>query len=233
MTALTVAGRLDQARTSRFVIAGAVAPALQSVRGCRFRALPGLIEVHADPAGFRPLQDTNGRSLHLHGGAALFNLRLAAAQIGIEPVVRLMPDRHHPTLLASVRLAGPHKVVRSERLLYAASLRPLPARQPYGDQRPPLPVLNELIEVARLEGVALHCLPQSGGPQAAVLTTRGDSPAEWLRAGQALQSVLLSSAVRAVSTSFLHEVVTLPGAREAMQPGEIPQVVLQLARTGL
>jgi hypothetical protein len=233
MTTPTVVGRLDQAKASRFVIAGAVAPALPSVRGCRFKALPGLIEVHADPQGFRPLRDSNGRGLHLHCGAALFNLRLSASQIGIEPVVRLMPDRHHPTLLATVRLAGPHRVIRSERLLYAASLRPVPTRQPYGDQRPPVPVLNELIEVARLEGVTLHCLPQSGGPQAGVLATRGDSPAEWLRAGQALQGVLLAGAVRAVSTSFLYEVRTVPSAVEAMQPGEVPQVVLQLARTGL
>jgi hypothetical protein len=233
MTTLTVAGRLDQVKASRFVIAGTVAPALPSVRGWRFKALPGLIEVHADPLGFRPLRDSNGRGLHLHCGAALFNLRLSAAQIGIEPVVRLMPDRHHPTLLATVRLAGPHRVIRSERLLYAASLRPFPTRQPYGDQRPPLPVLNELIEAARLEGVTLHCLPQSGGPQAGVLATRGDSPAEWLRAGQALQSVLLAGALRAVSTSFLHEVLTVPSAVAAMQPGEVPQVVLQLARTGL
>ncbi|GAA3239268.1 hypothetical protein [Actinocorallia longicatena] len=233
MTTLTVAGALNELNASRFVVAGALAPALHSIRASRLVARPGLVEVHADPVRFRAVADPRGRSLHLGCGAALCNLRLSAAQVGYEPVVRLLPDRGHPTLLAQVRLVGPHRSRPSERLLYAASLRPLPARQPYGDQRPPAPVLQELAEAARLAGATLHCLPRSGGPQTAVITTPGDGPAAWLRAGQALQSLLLHGAVRAVSVSFLHEVSGVPGALDALAPGDTPQIVLQLARTGL
>lgn len=229
----TAAGALNEHNASRFVIAGALSPALHDIRASRLRARPGLVEVHADPARFRAQTDPNARGLHLSCGAALYNLRLSSAQVGYEPVVRLLPDRGHPTLLASVRLAGPRRSRPEERLLYAASLRPLPGRQPYGDQRPPPPVLQELQEVARLEGAILHLLPPGGGPQTAVVATPGDGPAAWMRAGQALQSLLLHGAVRAVSVSFLYEVARVPRALEALNPGEVPQIVVELARTGL
>lgn len=233
VTTPTVAGALNERNASRFVVAGALAPALYDIRGSRLRALPGLVEVHADPVRFRVAADPRARGLHLSCGAALYNLRLSSAQVGYEPVVRILPNRGHPTLLASVRLAGPRRSRPEERLLYAASLRPLPGRQPYGHQRPPLPVLQELREVTRLEGAALHLLPPGGGPQTAVVATSGDGPEAWLRTGQALQSLLLHGAVRAVSVSFLSEVSRVPGASEGLSPGEVPQVVVELARTGL
>lgn len=233
MRTSTASGALNEVNASRFVVAGALAPPLYGIRASRLKALPGLVEVHADPVRFRESADPLARGLHLSCGAAVHNLRLSAAQVGYETVVRLLPDRSHPTLLAQVRLAGPHKPRPGERLLYAASLRALPLRQPYGDPQPPVPVLQELAEAARIEGTTLHLLPRSGGPQTAVLTTPGNSPASWLRAGQALQSILLQGSVRAVHVSFLYETVSVPNIVEALQPGEVPQVVLQLARTGL
>ena len=78
----------------------------------------------------------------------------------------------------------------------------------------------------------LHPLsvPRGTFGQRAVLTTLGDSPAEWLRAGQALQRLLLSGIVQAVSASFSFETVDVPGLEETIRPGEVPQVVLVLAQ---
>ncbi|GAB2864287.1 hypothetical protein GCM10022221_75380 [Actinocorallia aurea] len=230
MPSAAVAGALNERNASRFVVAGALAPALPEVRGARLVALPGAVEVHTDRSRIPSGSDPRGRALHLSAGAALYNLRLSAAQVGCQTVVRLLPDRGHPTLLATVRLTGPHRSRPGERLLYAAGLQPLPTRQPYGDQRPPAPVLQELAEVARLEGTSLHLLPQSGGPQTAVLTTPADGPQFWLRAGQSLQSLLLHSLIRSVSLSFVHDLTRLPHPPTAT-PGELPQLVLELART--
>ena len=69
-----------------------------------------------------------------------------------------------------------------------------------------------------------------GESRRAVLTTRGDSPAEWLRAGQALQRLLLSGTARAVSVSFMYEAVDVPGAEDVTEPGEVPQVLLELTQ---
>ncbi|QFG27619.1 hypothetical protein F7P10_39800 [Actinomadura sp. WMMB 499] len=208
-------------------------PTVHDVHAWRLRVVPGLIEVHADRGRFRPTDDPGGRGLHLGSGAALVNLRLAAAQLGHAAVVRLLPDVERPTLLATVRLVGRHRVTRDERLLYAATLRPLTSPIP-GD-RPSAAVVNELGEAARLEGARLHVLPAGPGDgvRRALLTTRGDSAAEWLRAGQALQRVTLAGTVRAVSTSFAYGKRGLPHLPELLElePGEVPQVSVTFAGT--
>ncbi len=49
-------------------------------------------------------------------------------------------------------------------------------------------------------------------PQLAVLLTRGDGPADWLRAGQALQRVLLTAARRGVSSSLMTQLLDVRGS---------------------
>ncbi|MGI8336801.1 hypothetical protein ACRYCC_43245 [Actinomadura scrupuli] len=229
MTTYVISGGIRRGSAERLVVAAAMAPAVQEDQAWRFRVRPGLIEVEADPARLRTVRDPQGRSLHIGCGTALLNLRLAAAQLGREPVLRLSPDRSRPMLLATVRLAGPHRTTRLERALYAATLHPLPSRQPQGDERPASRVVNELAHAVRLEGAALHALPAG----TAVLTTRGDGPDEWLRAGQALQRLILTAATLAVSASFRDEVAGAPGVDGVVEPGDVPQVLVTLARTAI
>lgn len=236
MSTYVLAGGIKQGSPERRVVAATMAPAVHGIEAWRFRVVPGLIEVQADPTRFRTVEDPQGRSLHISCGAALLNLRLAAAQLGREPVVRLLPHRSRPTLLATVRLAGPHRTAPFERLLYAATMRPVPEHtQPYGDQRAPLPVLNELAEAARLEGTTLYPVGVEGGAATYVLTTRGDTPMSWLRTGQALQRMLLTAASRMVSTTFLHEVATFPDPTAALpfESGDIAQALVQFGRSAL
>ena len=222
-----------RASAERLVVAATMGPTIHDVHAWRFTIVPGLIEVHADPGRFRAMHDPAGRGLHLSSGAALVNLRLAAAQLGHEAVVRLLPDTGRPAVLASVRLAGRHRVTREERLLYAATLKPFLADRSASGVPPAPAVVNELGGAARLEGAALHTLPgtPAAGSRRAVLTTRGDSPAEWLRAGQALQRLLLSGTARSVSVSFMYEAVGAPGVEGVAEPGEVPQVLLELAQS--
>ena len=69
-------------------------------------------------------------------------------------------------------------------------------------------------------------------PQLAVLTTARDEPGDWLRAGQALQRILLTATVHGISTSFLYQSVELrdmhPEAAPAWPWPEIPQMVVRL-----
>lgn len=68
-------------------------------------------------------------------------------------------------------------------------------------------------------------------PQLAVLATGSDGPMDWLRAGQALQRVLLVAAKHAISTSFLNQPLDLRDMRRRSDPhhrGGHPQMIMRL-----
>lgn len=68
-------------------------------------------------------------------------------------------------------------------------------------------------------------------PQLAVLTTAQDEPGDWLRAGQALQRVLLTATAHGLSTSFLYQSIELrdmhPDAAPTWPWHENPQIVIR------
>jgi len=69
-------------------------------------------------------------------------------------------------------------------------------------------------------------------PQLAVLATPGDRPGDWLRAGQALERVLLAAACVGLATSLLYQQVELhdvAGRDGKWWPGpEWPQIIIRL-----
>ena len=78
------------------------------------------IELRADSAQQLPYSDPSGRAAHIACGAALFNLRLAAAVAGQGADVRLLPDPREPLPLATVQLAGPYRAAPAQSELHAA-----------------------------------------------------------------------------------------------------------------
>src|SRR5258708_31336442 len=73
------------------------------------------IELRAAPERTLLVTDPSGRAVHIACGAALLNLRLAAAVAGREPVVQLLADPDQSLLLATLRLAGPPRAPPAER----------------------------------------------------------------------------------------------------------------------
>lgn len=71
-------------------------------------------------------------------------------------------------------------------------------------------------------------------PAVVLLATPGDEPRDWLRAGQALQRVLLRAALDGFQAGYLQQPIQLPGLREqvaaAFSPGRWPQLCLRLGR---
>jgi nitroreductase len=68
-------------------------------------------------------------------------------------------------------------------------------------------------------------------PQLAVLTTAGDEPLDWLRAGQALERVLLVATAHGVSASFLNQPLDLRDMRRHADPRHRrghPQMIIRL-----
>jgi nitroreductase len=68
-------------------------------------------------------------------------------------------------------------------------------------------------------------------PTIAVLSTDGDTPTHWLRAGQALQRVLLAATVHGIATTPMSQPLEIPELRELLTDtaaGRWAQVILRL-----
>lgn len=303
--AATAANGLPRQLADELLGAATAAPSMHNTQPWRFRLRPAAatIELYADPQRMLPVGDPNGRAVHIACGAALFNLCLAAAVAGREPVVQLLPDPGQPLLLAAIRLAGPHRVTPDERDLHAAITRRHTNRGPFSGRPVPPGVLAELTDAARAEGAILHLLDQNetarvlylirdterdrladpayraelaqwaGGirdrdgipdsslgprspdrpapvrefapghpsaagyawfeehPQLAVLSTGPGGKAAWLRAGQALQRVLLTATNRGISASPLTQPLETADAwlvRDPRSGHEEPQMILRI-----
>ncbi len=79
---------------------------------------------------------------------------------------------------------------------------------------------------------ALFTASYESHPQLAVLATARDDPADWLRAGQALQRVLLTATVCGLAASFLYQPIELHDMRQSATGWwpwpECPQIILRL-----
>jgi nitroreductase len=145
-------------RTAELLVEAAIAaPSLHNSQPWRFvaRLADRVIDIYADPARTLRRGDPRGRAVHIACGSALFNLRLAIAQAGREPVARLLPCPSDPLLLASVRLARPYRPRPAERDLYAA-IRRLASRRPFSGRALPRGLMSALREAAALEGTSLR-----------------------------------------------------------------------------
>ncbi|MFI2206504.1 hypothetical protein ACH47Z_38285 [Streptomyces sp. NPDC020192] len=82
------------------------APSMHNAQPWRFRfkASEGVLLLLADLERAMPHSDPDNRALRIGCGAALFNLRVAAAHAGFAPLVQLLPDPAEPRLLAAVQL---------------------------------------------------------------------------------------------------------------------------------
>jgi hypothetical protein len=140
--------------------AAVAAPSLHNAQPWRFhiRLSSSVIELAIDPARMLPSADPHGRAAHIACGAALFNLRVAAAAAGLQPDIRLLPDPGQPLLLAEIRLTGRHQATSWERELRAAIPRRQTNRKPFSNRVVPPGIRAELGEAASLEGATLHFL---------------------------------------------------------------------------
>ncbi len=149
--------------TDELLAAAVAAPSMHNTQPWRFqiRDADDAIELHADPARMLPVGDPHGRATCIACGAALFNVRMAAAAAGLQTDVRLLPDPGRPLLLAEIGLTGQHRATSWECELRAAIWRRHTNREPFSNRPVPEGIRAELAEAGRLEGAVLHFLDQS------------------------------------------------------------------------
>ncbi|SDN42020.1 Acg family FMN-binding oxidoreductase [Streptomyces wuyuanensis] len=290
------------------------APSMHNAQPWKFRYVTEerLLMLRADPERAMPRSDPGNRALHIGCGAAVLNLRVAAAHAGLTLQTRLLPDPKDPLLLAEVRLAAASGPLRDEEGL--ARLRPAvhqrhTSRHPFADRDVPEAVRTALAEAATGEGATLlfpglwHAetvlelvhdaesrdvldperredlirwtrlgdeadtavdgVPEYAfgprkrdgraplrdfaarrpvadrgsatferTPHLALLSTPGDTPTDWLHAGQALERVLLEATSAGLATSLTSHPLESPELRwlardPAIGTGKV-QMVLRL-----
>lgn len=152
--------------------------------------------------------------------------------------LRMLPRTEAQTVLdlaarASAELAGDieHQIELQRWIAPAGTGDGIPAEAlPNTLGNGPSPVRGDLASA-----VPTHHRPAAEYeefPQLAVLTTAGDEPGDWLRAGQALQRILLTATVHGISASFLYQSIELHDMRQEAAPPwpwpENPQMVIRL-----
>ncbi|MFI1169554.1 Acg family FMN-binding oxidoreductase [Streptomyces sp. NPDC020801] len=293
--------QLDVRTVTALVAAATAAPSMHNAQPWRFRFLTDAytLELRADLQRAMRRTDPGHRALHIGCGAALFNLRVAAAHAGLGTDVRLLPDPSDPLLLAAVRLAAPAARppdgapgddAADLRRLHPAIARRHTSRYPFEERDVPEEVRAALGAAAAREGAELlfpgpwHIeavleLVQDAesrdaldpaatedltrwtriGPEAdaavdgvpeyafgprrrdgraplrdfagrrpvadrgstsfeehphlALLSTHGDTRADWLLAGQALERVLLEATSAGLATSLTSHALESPDLR--------------------
>ncbi len=270
--------KLDEDDVELLLRAAVRAPSLHNSQPWAFAVGEQHVEVYADSSRQLPRADASGRSLLLSCGAAVFNLRVAAAHLGMRARAHVLPDPDDPTLVARLNLdlrrhLGPSSLAGYQTAVWQRRTNRLPFR----DRLVPSSVIGRLADAAHLEGAVLRVYddpaevnrllellqaadradrgdparvaerqawvgrhgtgdgiptaslgPRPAAPAAAfrdlghavqtvretatfeaahtiaVLATHQDRPVDWIRAGQALQRVLLEATASGLAASFLN-----------------------------
>ncbi|PVC92241.1 nitroreductase family protein [Streptomyces sp. CS131] len=134
------------------------APSMHNAQPWKFTHRSGSrrLSLYGDPDRTLPVGDPDQRALHIGCGAALLNLRVAAAHRGWTAVTELLPDPHDPWHLADVLLEeSPGATDLRLADLQPAVRRRRTSRLPFSDERIPPEIWDELSAAALLEGVRL------------------------------------------------------------------------------
>lgn len=139
---------LGAQQTTAVLQAAVRAPSVHNSQPWRFAVKPDRIEVYADPRRALPIADPDSRELRIACGAAIFNLRLAIRQQGIDPQVTIHPDGE---LLATVTYRGPADPGAEETALFHAIDRRRTNRKPFLDQHVDAADARALADAAEAE----------------------------------------------------------------------------------
>ncbi|MFF3171959.1 Acg family FMN-binding oxidoreductase [Streptomyces sp. NPDC057900] len=303
----------DAAVVTSLVEDAVTAPSMHNSQPWKFvlSTSTGVLAVYGDPVRTMPVGDPDNRGLHLGCGAALFNLRVAAARRGWTALPRLLPHSSDSWHLADVVLQEAGSPERELSALYPAVRQRHTSRFPFSDEQIPTAILDGLSAAAQLEGCTLvvpgtwHTEavmelvhdselfesastsmreeiaawtrtgragegPDTEGipgdafgprqfgvsapvrdfdtlrvqraraeavfekqPQIALLGTVNDGSVDWLRAGQALQRVLLRATLDGLATSLMSQPLEWPELRSfARDPSSATGFIHMLLRLG-
>ncbi len=162
----------------RFLLQWAVlAPSRHNTQPWLFEIAGDELRVYADRARALPVADPDGRQMLMSCGAAVANLRLAAAHFGHATSVELFPGFRRDGLLGRVRLEERcASTPETEELFRAIPVRRT-NRLPLDGREPPDGLVTALLREARSEGVSLRPVEPHQKRVVADLIAAGDDGA--------------------------------------------------------
>ncbi len=201
-------------------VRGVLALARAATAGVRFEVRPEQIELHTGTP--------HTRETRIACGVALLNVRLALQGHGIRPLVTLLPGQSAAGAAAAVRLGGYREPDPDVRAL----LHALRTDRRTWTTFPELASWRGLLSrAAEVERAWLHV---KAGAELVLCTFNQGAAAE-IRAGQAMQRVVLTAGTVGISVVPVPHTVSMPSLRAALRPclGSTlrPQLVLRLAST--
>ena len=161
--------------TLNLVRQAVLAPSSHNTQPWRFRIAGDAIDLFADRTRALPVNDPDDRELVISCGAALLNLRVAAASIGREAAVTLFPDPADADWLARLELGGPAPVPAGDAALAPWIDRRRTYRRRFAPREVEPEVLERLVAAAAAEQATLRPFADEASRQAiAALVAEGD-----------------------------------------------------------
>ncbi|SDH05989.1 hypothetical protein SAMN05216553_11590 [Lentzea fradiae] len=201
-------------------VRGVLALARTAAPAVRFEVRPEQIELHTTTP--------HTRDTRIACGVALLNVRLALQGHGIRPLVTLLPGQSAAGAAAAVRLGG-HQEPGPDVLALLHALRT--HRRTWPAFPGPASWRGLLARAAEVERAWMHVRSSVE----LVLCTFNQGSAAEIRAGQAMQRVVLTAGTAGIRVTPELGRVSLPALRADLRPylGStlVPQLVLRL-RTG-
>lgn len=189
--------QLTSATLGVLLDAAQAAPALHIPRPWRIEINGHLIDVFLDDIA-RSTSDPVTRIQRIATGAAIFNLRCAAASLSFDSWISLYPYPSDPALAARLVVEPTGLPDQELQQLYVAIL----SRDLVRPARPPKHQVRRALErAAAIEDAHLNWLPVGA---LAVVVTHGGEPPDQIRAGIALERVLLTATAHDVRAECLN-----------------------------
>jgi nitroreductase len=172
-----------QAQQTIALIRGAIlAPSSHNTQPWRFRASESFVDLLGDRTRALPVNDPDDRELAISCGCALMNLRITAANLGLQARVQLLPDTREPDWLARVTTGPESGSPAPEGALAAFIEKRRTYRRRFEPRVMDSAIADRLAEAGSAEGAWLYSLAtEESRRQAARLVAEGDS-VQWANA---------------------------------------------------
>jgi nitroreductase len=159
----------------RFLLQWAVlAPSRHNVQPWLFEIEGDEVRVYADGTRALPAADPEGRQLLMSCGAAIVNLRLAAAHFGHATTAEVIAGHRRDGLLARVRLEERRATTPEAEEMFQAIPRRRTNRLPLDGREPPEGLVTSLLREARREGAWLRPVDETERRAVAEIIAEGD-----------------------------------------------------------